>query len=192
MSSEEKAPDQNSDGYKSDSDVEPVEAELADSPPLEEPAVDLGSEKPVEAEIVDSPTGASGEAEKSGITNISDDRGGNAEIGNVAMATAAVSIPPIVATPPPLATNLQNLSANGGALGALVLGIWCLLGSFITNWSIINGMLGLLLGTWGLTSRRKRMAWVGIALCTIGILMCLAQFNELVNQWWFQIDESAL
>ena len=92
--------------------------------------------------------------------------------------------------PLPIASNMENMAANGGAIGALVLGIWCVLGSFITNWSIINGVLGLLMGFWGLASRKRRTAWIGIALCVLGILMSLVQVSELINTYLNAVDEN--
>jgi len=194
MSSEEKASNPDQGDSQSNFDTEPVEAELAESVPLAEQVGYLHDEEPVEASLADAhtPDEASNVAgaEKNGITHFFEDHDGVPDMASVAM-TGAVGPPRIkLAPPPPLASNLQNLSANGGAIGALVLGLWCFAGSFITNWSILNGMLGLLLGAWGLTSRRKKTAWIGIALCTIGILLCLAQFSELINQWWYEVDET--
>jgi hypothetical protein len=91
---------------------------------------------------------------------------------------------------PPMAGSLENMSANGGAIGSLVLGVWCVAGSFITNWSIINGVIGLLMGFWGLTSRKQRTAWVGIALCVIGIFLSLIQVSELINTYLNAVDET--
>ena len=91
---------------------------------------------------------------------------------------------------PSIAGNLENMSANGGAIGSLVLGLWCVAGSFITNWSMINGVIGLLMGFWGLTSRKQRTAWIGIALCFIGIFMSLVQVNELINTYLNTVDET--
>ena len=93
--------------------------------------------------------------------------------------------------PPPVPRSLQNISANGGAVGAMVLGFWCLLGSLLTNWSLINGFLGLVLGLWGLSSQKKKTAWLGITLCVIGILMSTVQVSEMVNAWMNSVDESA-
>ena len=194
MSSEEKASNPNQGDDQSNFDAEPVEAELADTTPLAEQAGDFRDDELIEATVVDAHTADQSandsETEKSGITSFFKEHDGVPDMTSVAMASAAGKIPLKVGSPPPLASNLQNLSANGGAIGALVLGVWCFAGSFITNWSISNGMLGLLLGAWGLTSRRKKTAWIGIALCTIGILLCLAQFSELVNQWWYEVDDT--
>ena len=88
--------------------------------------------------------------------------------------------------------SLDNISANGGAVGALVLGIWSLVGVFITNWSIINGILGLLLGFWGLTSGKRRMAWIGIGLCVLSIFLSLIQVSESVDAYLNSVDESSL
>ncbi len=94
-----------------------------------------------------------------------------------------------LASQPPLARNLENMSAKGGAIGAVVLGLWCVAGSFVTNWSIINGILGILLGVWGLTSRNKRMAWFGLTLCLIGVFLSLIQVSELVNEYLNEVEE---
>ncbi len=88
--------------------------------------------------------------------------------------------------------SLDNLSANGGAVGALVLGIWSIIGVFITNWSIINGVLGLLLGLWGLTSGKRRMAWIGIAFCLVSIFLAMIQVSDLVDAYLKTVDESSM
>jgi hypothetical protein len=84
---------------------------------------------------------------------------------------------------PPIARNMENIAAHGGAVGAVVLGAWSLFGSFITNWSIINGILGILLGLWGLTSGRRRLALIGIVLSAISIFLCLAQVSEIIGDY---------
>ena len=89
----------------------------------------------------------------------------------------------------PLPGNLENLSAIGGAVGSLVLGLWCVAGSFITNWSIINGLIGLVMGFWGLTSRKKRTAWIGIALCIAGIFLSLIEVSELIGEYMSESEE---
>lgn len=102
---------------------------------------------------------------------------------------AAVDDTYLLNSAPALSGNFENLAAKGGAVGALVLGIWCLAGSFITNWSVINGLLGLMMGFWGLTSRHKKMAWIGIAFCMIGILLCLVQVSEIISVYLNARDE---
>lgn len=94
--------------------------------------------------------------------------------------------------PPRMAPNLENLSANGGAVGAFVLGLWCFLGSFVTSWSLINGVLGLPLGVWGLISRKKKTAWIGILLCLIGSALCILQVGEWINLYFNAVDETQL
>lgn len=93
-----------------------------------------------------------------------------------------------VVAPPSINKSLQNLSANGGAIGALVLGVWCLVGSFVTNWSMINGILGIPLAIWGMSSHKKWMSWAGLILCVIGIFLCLIEANQLLNTY-FEVKE---
>lgn len=82
---------------------------------------------------------------------------------------------PLTYTPaPPIPEDMDNVAAVGGAVSALVLGIWSIFGSFITPLSFINAVLGLLLGSWGLSSRKRRMARVGIFLCMAGIFLSFA------------------
>lgn len=93
-------------------------------------------------------------------------------------------------SPPAIARNFENLAAKGGAVGALVLGIWCFAGSFMTNWSMLNGLIGITMGVWGLTSRHKKMAWIGIILCVLGIMLCMVQISELISTYFSTTNES--
>ncbi len=111
------------------------------------------------------------------------------EENDVAAGATGAAMNPRIQLPPPIAKSLDNLSAKGGAVGALVLGIWCIIGSFITNWSILNGILGLLLGIWGLTSAKKTTAWVGIICCLIGMSMSLLQVSDLISTYMNAIEE---
>jgi len=71
------------------------------------------------------------------------------------------------------AQQFQNLAANGGVVGAIVLGVWTIVGSFITPLAAINGFLGLILGFWGMTSRLRQWALFGMLLSAVGILLCI-------------------
>ena len=99
-------------------------------------------------------------------------------------ATRAANLRKPIVEPPPVATELEGIAANGGAVGALVLGIWSILGSLLTYWSLINGIMGLVLGVWGLTSKRPRTAWLGIFLCLIGTFMSMALVSEMIADFW--------
>ncbi len=81
----------------------------------------------------------------------------------------------------PVAVELEGIAANGGAVGAVVLGIWAILGSFLTDWSMLNGILGGILGLWGLSSKRPRLAWIGIILCLIGGALSMAGISEMIE-----------
>lgn len=86
------------------------------------------------------------------------------------VAQALMSDSPLTYTPaPPIPEDLDNVAAVGGAVSSLVLGIWSIIGSFITTLSVINAFLGLLLGVWGFSSSKRWMAKIGTLLCLVGI-----------------------
>lgn len=179
MSSEEKPTTNEAEDFTAE--IQPVQAELADPHP------DDSSAQATVISAASSNNPETNDAANS-ITEFFESKEPQTVIsGNIAAATIATH-----RAPPPLAKSLQNLSANGGAVGALVLGLWCFVGSFITNWSIVNGFLGLILGFWGLTSRRQTIAWIGIGLCLIGIFLSLADISALVNEWMNPIDENSV
>lgn len=91
--------------------------------------------------------------------------------------------------PPPIPEDMDNVAAVGGAVGALALGIWSIVGSFITPWSIVNSGLGILLGFWGITSRHRQWALFGMVLCVIGFVLTTIQINELI-QYFFRAQEA--
>lgn len=90
----------------------------------------------------------------------------------------------LVMAPPnyQLPAGFENLSATGGAVGALVLGIWSILGSLLTPYAAINSILGIMLGFWGITStRKKRLALIGIVLSGIGLAMSLFEVSRIIS-----------
>ena len=90
--------------------------------------------------------------------------------------------PPIEA--PDISADLEAIAAGGGAVAATVLGLLTVGGSFVTNWSIINGIMGIVLGLWGLSSRRRRLAWIGLSLCLIGSVLSIISINDFIQQWF--------
>jgi hypothetical protein len=85
---------------------------------------------------------------------------------------------------------LDNIASKGGAVGGFVLGLLAVAGSFITSYSIINGVIGLLLGIWGLKSNHRRLAVIGIVLSMVGVILSSVQINDLI-QWWLQVQAEA-
>ena len=86
--------------------------------------------------------------------------------------------------PSPIAKELSNISANGGAVGAVVLGFWSILCSLITPFSVVNALLALLLGAYGLTSQKRKLAIAGMILGIIGGAMSLIETNEILNDYF--------
>ena len=164
--------------------------DVIDSPPADRSPI----EEPVEAElaeVVDNDSNNAQASPHSSDNSVTEFFVSGSPEPVLDGSFAAAGVPKLQA-PPPLAKSLQNLSANGGAIGALVLGIWCLAAAFVTNWSIINGLLGLILGFWGLSSRKQMIAWIGIAFCVAGVLLSLANISELVNNWMNVVDENSV
>lgn len=85
---------------------------------------------------------------------------------------------------------LENIAAKGGAVGSFVLGVLAVIGSFVTSYSIINAVLGLLLGLWGLSSRSRRLAVIGLALSMLGMIFSAVQITDII-QWYLQARAEA-
>ncbi|MDB4778118.1 hypothetical protein OAG68_01550 [bacterium] len=73
----------------------------------------------------------------------------------------------------------DSVAANGGSIAAIILGVWSILGALFTSLSIVNSLLGILLGLWGLSSRKKGLAVLGIVLCVVGTVACMLNITYL-------------
>lgn len=110
--------------------------------------------------------------------------------GSPVVAVPAVAYDPSILVPPkpvsyqPPPSPMANLSAKGGAVGAVVLGVLSFMGSFITSYAILNSFLGLALGLWGLRSNHPRMATIGMAICLISAFLCALDISEWLQDLW--------
>ncbi len=95
----------------------------------------------------------------------------------------------VFAKPREMPANFQNLAAVGGAVGALLLGIWSIFGATISPYASINAMVGILMGFWGITSPRKKMAIIGIVLCLIGLGLSVWEVNGIISNYLMQVEE---
>lgn len=100
--------------------------------------------------------------------------------------TETSSVPRVASLAPPVASEFEGIAANGGAVAAVALGVWTIFGSMLTHWAAINGIMGFVLGIWGLSSKRPRLAWLGIILCIIGVLMIATSVNDMINKIWIE------
>ena len=98
---------------------------------------------------------------------------------SVMLPTKTVQLPP---------SPVENLAAKGGAVGAIVLGVLSFTGSFITSYAILNSLMGVLLGLWGLRSNHRRMALVGILMCLISAFFCAVEISAWVQSFWPQSE----
>lgn len=90
--------------------------------------------------------------------------------------TRAPPIHPADSVPglPPQNDGLGHYSAIGGAVASLALGTWSIVSSWLTPLGIINSILGIGFGIWGLKSPRRRIALTGIVLSSIGFCLGVA------------------
>lgn len=72
--------------------------------------------------------------------------------------------------PAPTGFKTDDMTARGAAIGSIVLGILCIVGSFFSLYSNINGILGILMWNFGLLkSNGKGTSYLGLGLCLIGL-----------------------
>jgi hypothetical protein len=82
-----------------------------------------------------------------------------------------------------LPPDRQRFAEIGGAVASVVLGAWSIAGAFLTPWSIINSLMAILLGFWGLTSPRRNWAVLGILLAFLGLF--ISGIHVLSFDWSF-------
>ena len=63
--------------------------------------------------------------------------------------------------------DMEKFAARGGAYGAVMIGVLSLIGSLITPLAIVNAIFGFILALWGLSSKKKKVAMLGMVLCLI-------------------------
>lgn len=99
----------------------------------------------------------------------------------------AILVPPVKPRgPKPPPTPMANLAAKGGAVGALVLGVLAFVGSFISSYAILNSAMGIAMGLWGLSSNHRRMATIGLILCTVSAFFCVVEISSWLQTIWPQ------
>lgn len=74
-------------------------------------------------------------------------------------------------------TEIENFSARGGAVASIGLGVYSVIGGYFTPLAMINSFLGLVLGLWGLSSKKRRWATIGMVICWLGIGVSITRFG---------------
>jgi len=106
--------------------------------------------------------------------------------GNQIARSISSSSPLAFTPPPPLPEDLENVAAVGGAVAAVVLGIFSIFGAMITSFSILNAIIGIGLGCWGKSSPRRDLARIGIFLCVAAIVVAqfkLVGLDQAIFNW---------
>jgi len=85
--------------------------------------------------------------------------------------------------------RLENIQAKGGAVGAIVLGTLAIAGSFLTGYSAINAVIGFLMGLWGLSSPKPKLALIGLVLCIVGGFLSVLDVSSALA--WLNSPEPA-
>ena len=99
--------------------------------------------------------------------------------GIASTSASMVDKPPVE-----IAQEFKNISAIGGAVGAMVLGVWSIICALITPFAFISAVLALLMGIYGLSSRRKKLAVLGMLLGGLGLAMSLFETNEIISVYF--------
>ena len=102
----------------------------------------------------------------------------------------AIEVTQLFPKPGDLPPSFQNLAALGGAVGAIILGIWSIGGALLTPYSCINALLGMMMGIWGLNSSRRKMAILGMILCLIGLVLSLSEFSTTLANFLIRSEDS--
>ena len=69
--------------------------------------------------------------------------------------------------------NPYIYAATGGAFGSIALGVFSILGAFVSSASALTGLFGIALGIWGLTSKFLWWSVAGLALSMIGFVLSI-------------------
>ena len=102
----------------------------------------------------------------------------------------AIEVTQIFTKPGDLPASFQNLAAVGGAVGAVILGIWSIAGALITPYSGINALLGIMMGIWGLSSSKRKTAILGMVLCLIALILSLSEFSTTFANFFIRSEET--
>lgn len=82
--------------------------------------------------------------------------------------------------------EFSNMASIGGAVGSVVLGAWSILSALITYFAFINSILAVVLGIYGLNSRRRLWAIVGIVLGAVGFIMSMMEVNQMLSNFFVE------
>ena len=132
--------------------------EIDGRPPVRATAADLA---PVEAVVLDDHPAGGGAGEF----------GGAAAAPLVPTSPAAAQVRRLAATSTAdlIDAKRTSLTAMGGTIGSLVLGLFALMLALFRFEAALIALLGLVLGIWGLYSNKRGLALLAMLLCCLAI-----------------------
>lgn len=89
---------------------------------------------------------------------------------HVTEGPTGVALDLLTLTPSRFDTDVNLLSAKGGAVGGLLLGLLGLAGMTFSLYSLFNVLLALAFSIWGLRSPRRKTAIAGLLIGLVGLL----------------------
>ena len=96
---------------------------------------------------------------------------------------AAVASNTAAANPPShgeslLDTNVDRLSAKGGAIGGLLLAVLGSVGMAFSSYSLFNVLLAILFSIWGMKSPLRKTAMAGLMIALVGLIAFFARLGN--------------
>ena len=99
----------------------------------------------------------------------------NAEAAQPSERSYLDAPPRAYATPAgPVDSKQRKLQTKGGAVAGVLLGTLSIAGAFLTGYSFINAVIGLVLSAWGWGSSANKLAKAGAVLSIIGMILSIA------------------
>ena len=77
-----------------------------------------------------------------------------------------------------LDTNVDHLSAKGGAIGGVLLAVLGLAGMAFSAYSLFNVLLATIFSVWGLRSPLRKTAMAGLLIALAGVIAFLVRLDS--------------
>ena len=100
------------------------------------------------------------------------------EASQATVVPTGVQVDSLVSEQSQFETDLNQLSAKGGAVGGLLLALLGLLGMAFSLYSLFNVLIALPFSIWGLKSPLRRMSIAGLLIALAGLVFFLVRLEN--------------